>query len=534
MTRHLGRALCFIFLLHAGTARADVHLPGIFGDHMVLEQDGKIPVWGTADTGEAITVALADHAAKATADANGKWRVDLDPLPPTATPLTLTVTGKTTVKFADVLIGDVWLCSGQSNMSFALNRAHNADTEIPKADDPQLRFFTVASSAAFDPQTDVKGRWEVSAPGTVPACSAVAYFFGRELRHDLSRPIGLIVSSVPGMPAQAFTSLDALQQAPPFANYVREHQIAVQDFPINQQKYPAALAAYQDKLKAWQEAAPKAGAGDVSPSPPAAPATPMPHPPVPPGPRSNTPSVLFNGMIAPLIPYAIKGAIWYQGEANAANGLEYQTLFPRMIADWRARWGEGDFPFLYVQLANYGGNGSKGFPLVREAQLKTLSVPNTGMAVIIDIGNPVDIHPKDKLDVGLRLALAARHVAYKQELVYSGPIYDTMKIEGGKIRVTFTQTGSGLQMSAPPWTPTGQPPPAPTSLTGFAIAGADQKWVDAQAQIDGNTIVVSSDEVTSPVAVRYGWAPSPACNLYNKEGLLASPFRSDDWNDPKP
>jgi sialate O-acetylesterase len=248
--------------------------------------------------------------------------------------------------------------------------------------------------------------------------------------------------------------------------------------------------------------------------------------------------VLYNGMIAPLIPYAIKGAIWYQGESNAGNGLEYQTLFPRMISGWREKWNQGDFPFLYVQLANFMAPQVKssegGWAELREAQLKTLSLPNTGMAVIIDIGDAHDIHPKDKIDVGLRLALAAKHVAYKQDLVYSGPIYDSMKIEGNKIRLTFKDTGSGLQMSASPWTPTGVPVPAPTELTGFAIAGADQNWVWAKAQIDGNSVVVSSDQVPSPVAVRYGWASNPPCNLYNKEGLPASPFRTDDWTDPKP
>jgi sialate O-acetylesterase len=247
------------------------------------------------------------------------------------------------------------------------------------------------------------------------------------------------------------------------------------------------------------------------------------------------PTVLYNGIVAPLIPYAIKGVIWYQGEANVGNGIEYRALFPRMIIDWRERWNEGNFPFLFVQLANLNAAQTKpsegGWALLREAQLMTLSLPNTAMAVSVDIGNPLDIHPKDKVDVAQRLFLAARHIAYGEELVYSGPIYDKMTVEGNKIRLSFKHTGSGLQMSAPPWSPTGAPLTPPTELKGFAIAGADKNWAWAKAEIDGNQIVVSSDQVPDPVAVRYGWATNPPCNLYNKEGLPASPFRTDDWEE---
>ena len=559
MTKHLaaGRfvslSLLFFILVAPRPSLADVRLPAIFGSHMVLEQDMKIPVWGWADAGEAVTVTLGDHTAKTTADANGKWRVDLDPVATATTPLTLTVTGKNSLKFDDVLVGDVWVCSGQSNMEFGMKGAHNAATEIPKADDPQLRLFIVAKKIALDPETDVKGQWMVCSPATVGDFSAVGYFFGRELRHTLNRPIGLIGTYWGGMPAQAFTSLSGLQKDPPFANYIGMYQKIAADYPMANEAYPVALAAYQDQLKQWNEtvapiynAAMKQWQDAVNqaktsgqPAPPKPmPSTPMPKAPTVPEGAPFTPTVLYNGMIAPLVPYAIKGAIWYQGESNAGNGLEYQTLFPRMISDWREKWNQGDFPFLYVQLANFMAAQSKpsqgGWAYLREAQLKTLALPNTGMAVIVDIGNGTNIHPKDKIDVGLRLALAAKHVAYKQDLVYSGPIYDSMKIEGNKIRLTFQDTGSGLQMSTPPWTPTGVPVPAPTELTGFAIAGADQNFVWAKAQIDGNTVVVSSDQVASPVAVRYGWANNPPCNLYNKEGLPASPFRTDDWPEQKP
>lgn len=555
--RFAGLSLLLFILAAAIPAPADVRLPAIFGSHMVLEQDIKIPVWGWADAGEAVTVTLGTHTSKTTADANGKWRVDLDPVTTTATPLTLTVTGKNSLTFEDVLVGDVWICSGQSNMEFDLGGNHsfggatNAATVVPAANDPQLRLFVVRKKIALEPESDIGGKWEVCTPDSAALFSAVGYFFGQELRHTLNRPIGLIGTYWGGMPAQAFTSLSGLQKDPPFANYVGSYQKFMAHYPKAKEDYPEAFATFQEKqrewnelvtpaynasLKQWQDAVDRAKTSG-QPAPPKPTPPPGPRAPNPPEGAPSNPTVLYNGMIAPLIPYAIKGAIWYQGESNANNGREYQTLFPRMISDWREKWNQGDFPFLYVQLANFMAaqkNPSEGgWAYLREAQLKTLSLPNTGMAVVIDIGNGADIHPKDKLDVGLRLALAAKHVAYKQELVYSGPIYDSMKVEGNKIRLTFQDTGSGLQMSAPPWTPSGVPAPVPTELTGFAIAGADQNWVWAKAQIDGNTVVVSSDQVASPVAVRYGWANNPACNLYNKEGLPASPFRTDDWTDPQ-
>jgi len=540
--------------------RAEVKMPAIFGDHMVLQQDVKIPVWGWADPNEPVSVTLGDDTAKTTADAGGKWSVSLEPVKATATPQKLTVTGRNSLTFTDVLIGDVWVCSGQSNMEFDLagsykgknsfGGASDAATAVPAANDSQLRLFLVTKKIALDPQTDVVGKWEVCTPDSAAFFSAVGYFFGQELRHALNRPIGLIGTYWSGMPAQAFTSLSALQKDPPFTNYIDAFTKIQANYPTAKENYPAAMAAYQAKLKEWNATvAPvfnplmkqwQADAMRAAASGQPAPPRPVPSEPMPKGPSNPegapyTPTVLFNGMIAPLIPYAIKGAIWYQGESNAGNAAEYATLFPRMISDWREKWNEGDFPFLYVQLAAYmkaqTAPSEGGWALLREAQLKTLSLPNTGMAVAIDIGNGADIHPKDKHDVGLRLALAAKHVAYGQKLVYSGPIYDSMKVEGNKIRLSFKDTGSGLKMGTPPWTASGVPAPAPTELTGFAIAGADRNWVWAKAEIEGQDVVVSSDQVASPVAVRYGWGNNPPCNLYNNEGLPASPFRTDDWVD---
>jgi sialate O-acetylesterase len=532
---------------------ADVRLPAIFGSHMVLQQDAKIPVWGWAEAGEAVTVTVGDHKANTTTDATGKWRVDLEPMPAGTAPLSMTVAGKNTLTLTDVLVGDVWVCSGQSNMEFGMNRGETGPADILKADDPQIRLFVVEKVISLDPKDDTKGMWALCTPKTVAWFSAVGYYFGRELRQKYNRPVGLIADNWGGTPAQAWTSLTALQKDPPFTNYITPYQKIVADFPAANEAYTKLQADYLEQakqyqshldptyvaaMKVWNEASRQAAAaGQVAPPRPVAP-QPMPKAPLLPQGGPSTASVLFNGMIAPIIPYTIKGVIWYQGEANTGAGIEYRTLFPRMINDWRERWNEGNFPFLFVQLANLTAAqkmpSEGGWALLREAQLMTLSLPNTGMAVVIDIGNPLDIHPKDKADVAHRLFLAARHVAYGEDLVYSGPIYDTMKIDGNKIRVSFKNTGTGLQMGVPPWSPTGVIPPAPTELKGFAIAGADQVWSWAKAEIEGGEVVVSSDQVAAPVAVRYGWATNPPCNLYNVEGLPASPFRTDDWTDPAP
>ncbi len=562
MTKHL-LAVSLVASLLAAPIRADVHLPSIFGDHMVLEQDIKIPVWGTADAGEAITVTLGDKTAKTTAGADGKWRVDLDPVTTSSTATTLTVAGKTTVTFSDVLVGDVWVCSGQSNMEFDLagnlapyhgfGGASNADTAVPAANDPQMRLFIVPRKIALQPAADVVGKWQVCTPDSAAGFSAVGYFFGQELRKTLNKPIGLIGTYWGGQPAQAFTSLSGLQKDPPFTNYVDAYQKLVADFPKATADFPAAMADFRAKLKAWDESvgvtyqpilkqwmadSETAKAAGQNPPPKPVPSSPPPVAPKAPEGGPGTGSVLYNGMIAPLIPYGIKGAIWYQGESNAGNPVEYRTLFPRMITDWREKWGQGDFPFLFVQLASFREPQVKpsegGWAGLREAQLMALSLPNTGMATAIDIGTANDIHPKDKFDVGQRLALAAKHVAYGQDLVYSGPIYDAMKVEGNKIRLSFKDTGTGLKIGTPPWTPAGETPASPTELTSFAIAGADKNFVWGKAVIDGNDVVVSSDQVAAPVAVRYGWANNPKCDLYNNEGLPASPFRTDDWVDQAP
>ncbi len=508
---------------------ADVKLPAIFGDHMVLQQDSKLPVWGWADPGEAVTVSAAGQKAAATAGQDGKWTVKLEAIKVTDQPIELTVAGKNTLTLKDVLVGDVWVCSGQSNMEFALANAHNAATEVTQANYPKIRLFKVAKKIAFEPQADCQGKWEVCTPESARGFSAVGYFFGKELHQTFGKPIGLVGTYWGGTPAQAWTSLSGLQSQPSLDCFIDGFNRVQNNLAKIKEQYekeilPKWQQAY-DRWKADAQAQRKNNKNATPSRPPLKPSDPTQSP--------HIPTVLNNGMIAPLIPYAIKGAIWYQGESNAGNPI-YRTLFPAMIADWRKSWGQGDFPFLFVQLANFAPGGGSWASL-REAQLMTLSLPKTGMAVAIDVGQANDIHPRDKMDVGRRLALAARHIAYGQDLVYSGPIYKSMKVEGDKIRLAFDHVGGGLTIAAAPSTQPNVPPASPaSSLKGFTIAGADKQFLPAQAKIEGDSVVIWSEQVQQPVAVRYGWESNPQVNLYNKEHLPASPFRTDNWEPTAP
>ena len=538
-------AICLAALvLEAASVQADVKLPTIFGDHMVLQQEATLPVWGWADKGEKVTVAFGKSTASATADADGKWRVDLPALPAGTPPGTLVVAGKNTVTINDVLVGDVWLCSGQSNMEFPLNSAFNSKEAVPQATDDQIRLFHVPETVAIEPRDDIHAEWEVCSPAAARTFTAVGYFFAKNLRSILKRPIGLIESSFGGTPAEAWTDLATLKAQPELQHFANEFEKAAAKYPGGDAEFIPKQAAYdadakkmlaeskidpafQAKESEWKKQAAAATAAGTKP--------PMePRPPQPPslGIGKNLPTALFDGMIAPLIPFSIKGVIWYQGENNTRfvdDATGYAKLFPAMITDWRGLWKQGDFPFLFVQLANF--TTPNFWPELRESQLKTLSLSNTGMAVIIDIGTGGNIHPPDKADVGYRLSLAARHVAYGENLVYSGPIYAAMKTEGNAIRISFRpdSIGGGLVIGKAPWTDPKAAPASTTQLTSFKIAGADKKWVDATAKIEGGAVVVSSPAVPTPVAVRYGWETDPSCNLYNKEGLPASPFRTDDW-----
>ena len=640
--------------------RADVKLASLFADNAVLQRQKPINVWGWAEPGEKVTVKLGDKEASADADKDGKWSLQL-PAMEAGGPVELTAVGSKSpdkaVNVKNLLIGEVWICSGQSNMEWTVGGAKNAKEEIAAANFPKMRFVKMPHSAPWTPQAvatgpgnpspEVKLRWAEVSPASAAGCTAVGFFFGRKLHQDLDVPIGLIDSSWGGTLCEAWTSLDALAATPELRDMAEAQAERAKRGPDAVKKFETAKALWDKEnatvntlefddskwkqvtlprerkegqtYRGWQwyrkvveiptawgekdlviklgpiddsemtyfngtkigetqakSGEPSAsreyivpgklvkpgkaiiaikandvrgmgGLGEAADGMTLSPVmddgdkksvslagewrvdgriaqTPPPKAPDQPG-NPHIPGVLFNGMIAPHIPYSIRGAIWYQGESNAGRPDQYRVLFPTMIKDWRARFDQGDFPFYFVQLANYMGVSNQpveeGWAGLRDAQLATLKLPNTGMACIIDIGEGPDIHPKNKQDVGLRLALWALADTYgKKAVVKSGPLYESMKIEGEKIRITFKHTGGGLVAK-------GDGP-----LKRFAIAGEDKKWVHADAVIDGNTVVVSNASVTKPVAVRYAWANNPeGCNLYNKEGLPASPFRTDGPKD---
>jgi sialate O-acetylesterase len=502
-------------LAAAGLARADVKLHPLFTDNMVLQQGMPVPVWGTADPGEEVAVMVAAEGAtsgfavKATADQAGHWMVKFPVTQRPEAPIRITVKGKNTVELKNVLVGEVWVCSGQSNMEMSVNGTFEAPKTIAAAANPKLWLFTVKKATATEPQKTVEGKWVECTPDTVKGFSAVGYFFGRDLQKDLNVPVGLIHTSWGGTPAEAWTSQEGLDAVPSLKYYHERFAQTMKGYDPEkaQEKFKADLAK-------WEEAAAKAKA-DGKPAPR------RPNPQAAPAKSPNSPSTLYNAMIAPLIPYGIKGAIWYQGESNASKAYEYQTLFPTMIEDWRTHWGQGDFPFLFVQLAPFmkisKEPGESPWAELREAQrLTTQKVKNTAEAVIIDVGEETDIHPKKKEPVGHRLALAAEALAYGKHVEYSGPEYKAMKTEGNRVALSFDHAGAGLEARD-------------GALTGFTVAGKDHKFHTAQAEIQGETVVVWNPDVSDPVAVRYGWANYPVVNLWNKDGLPASPFRTDDF-----
>ncbi len=497
-------------------ATPEVSLPALFSDHMVLQQGQKVPVWGWADAGENITVSFGNQKKTATAGAEKTWRIDLEPLKANATPTKLSIAGASnTIDIEDVLVGEVWVCSGQSNMAWTVSRAKDPEGEKAAANLPQIRHFKVALKTAIEPATDCTGAWEVTSPDTVSNFTAVGYFFGRDLHQRLNVPVGLINTSWGGTRSEAWTSRSGLERIELAQPILATWQEAQKNW--NREE---AEKTYQERLAKWKERAEKLKAEGKGKRPGR-----RPQQPAEPRTSRHAPSTLFNAMISPLVPYAIKGAIWYQGESNSVRAHQYRKLFPGMIADWRAHWGQGDFPFYFVQLANFRAPSTEpGTPNdwaeLQEAQLLTLkALPKTGMATINDIGDAKDIHPKNKQDVGRRLARWALANDYgKKGVIASGPLYKEMKIEDGKIRISFDYAGGGLKSRD------GGP------LKRFEIAGEDKVWHWADAKIDGTSVVVSSGAVTKPAAVRYAWASNPqGANLVNSDGLPASLFRTDDW-----
>jgi sialate O-acetylesterase len=484
----------------------ELKLASIFTDHVVLQREAAVPVWGWADTGAEITVEFAGQKKTVITDANGKWLVKLDALKASAEPRTLTVTEaktKAQVLLKDVLVGEVWLGSGQSNMAMTVDRAKDYEKEQGTAHLPNMRMFKEESASANAERVDGKGTWVVCAPDTVGKFSATLFFFGREIHKALGVPVGLINSSVGGTPIEAWIAPEpqrATETLKPFFA-AQQNNAAVSEEA--KQEYARALAR-------WKTAAKKA-AVEKQPVPR------RPRDPAAMQARKINVGGLFNGKIAPLIPYAIRGALWYQGEASStpAKAPFYQYQLPLLVNDWRARWGN-DFPFAWVQLPDFGGQG-RDWPTIREAMLKTLALSKTGMGITIDIGEERNIHPRNKQEVGRRLSLWALGTVYGQPVAAtSGPLPAGHEIHDGEVVLSFSHTDSGLVARG-------------GELKGFTIAGAEKQWKPANARINGDKVIVSSPDVKQPAAVRYAWENFPACNLYNGAGLPASPFRTDDW-----
>lgn len=504
----LALGACLLFGSHAS---AEVRLPSMFSDHMVLQREVTVPVWGWAAPGEAVTVSIDGQTKSAKADAAGKWSVKLDKLT-AKEPTTMTVKGSNTLTISDVLIGEVWLGSGQSNMQMNVGGSNNAAAEIAKADFPQIRHFAVERKTFTTPQDTCGGKWVLCSPQTVSQFSAAAYFFGRDLHQSLKVPVGLINSSWGGTPIEAWTSMDVQQSKPEFAPMFAEWKKKVAA-PYDE---ATAMARYEKQVEAWKKDSAKRKTEGK-------PAGPQPKKPMAPRLMPGHPANLYNGMIAPLIPYAMRGAIWYQGENNAGspNPALYNVQLPLLIKDWRQRWGQDDFHFAWVQLPNFkkrndDPNAPSTWAIVREAMLRSLSVPDTGMAIVIDSGDEANIHPKNKQVVGARLALWAKAKVYGQKIPFSGPLPGPHTIKGGEVTLSFTHADNGLVAKG-------------GELKGFALAGSDKKWVWAKARIEGDKVIVSSPEVSAPVAVRYAFGDNPECNLTNGAGLPASPFRTDTW-----
>jgi sialate O-acetylesterase len=501
----------FALALSLNPARAAVELPAAVGSHMVLQREKPVPIWGKADPGEEVTVTFNGQSAKAAAGADGKWSVKLAPMP-AGGPYAMTIAGKNTLELSDILVGEVWFCGGQSNMAFMVENVTDGKAVVAAANHPNIRIFNSKRTIAETPRFTVKGAWQVCTPASVAQSPAVAYFFALKLQEDLGVPIGLLHSSWGGTAAEVWMPEELLAKEFP-------------DIPASwaelQKSYPEAaqaVAALNEKQQEEFKAQAAAAQAEGKPAPKA------PRKLTAKGEKNgrDTPSGGWNGMITPHVPYAVRGVIWYQGEANIGRAYQYRELFPALIGAWRQAWGEPELPFLFVQLPNMIRRlppMPPDWPELREAQLMTaLRVPHTGMAVAIDIGDPHDLHPTNKKPVGERLAHLAEGLVYgKATGDLTGPLYKSAEVAGDKVTISFTSADSGLVARDG------------AALQGFVIAGEDKRFVPAQAVIQGNTVVVSAPGVAKPVSVRYAWEDNPPSTLYNKAGFPASPFRTDDW-----
>lgn len=482
-----------------GSAReepAALRVHGLFGDGMVLQRDRACPVWGTGPAGASVRVSIAGQTRTATAGADGRWSLKLEPMS-AGGPHEMTVSGAEEIVFRDVLVGEVWVAAGGGNMDLPLKSARIVQTESDEQGIGQLRFFQAPKAASDEPQTEISGAWKSGRSDAAPEFSAVAYSFARELQRTLKVPVGILQASADESRADQWMPRRALR-------YSRAGRGIAILYGMRMTNYEQTLAQHRGSLLRAEEARRKGEA---------------PPPVLPEPPRPDPVSDLYHARILPMIPYGIRGAIYYQGEAELYLGHQYEGLLAGLIQGWREDWGQGAFPFGFVQLANTGPRPDPGttspWAQFRDAQRRVLSVPGTGMAVAIDLGEGENPRPRNKEEVGRRLALWAESQVYGRDVVFAGPLYDSIRIEGDKVRVRFKNLGGGLK--------------AEGRLRGFRLSGEFRIFTDADAVIDGDSVVVSSPEVKWPAAVRYGWADNPDCNLTNKEGLPASPFRSDSW-----
>ncbi|MHC4912243.1 MAG: sialate O-acetylesterase, partial [Planctomycetota bacterium] len=507
-----GLIVISVLLLSSGGVFGNVRLPAVVGDNMVLQRGMEVPIWGWADASERVKVSgsWGSEIWEGTADRDGKWMVKIE-VPAAGGPYEMTVSGNNTVTVKNILVGEVWVCSGQSNMQMGVGVVNNARQEIANANYPQIRLFDVPLKSAGEPAEDVEAKWQVCSSKNISTdniwegwpggFSAVAYFFGREIHKELGVPVGLIATSWGGTRIEPWTPPQGFESVPAVSDIWKESQkqVAV---------YKEAAAEVIAKFEQWAAGAKSAlVTGKLISAPPAWPKHPLDS--------HKKPTGLYNSMIHPLVPFGIRGALWYQGESNLGEGMLYHEKMKALIGGWRTVWGQSDFPFYYVQLAPFRYRWGPPQPYrlaeIWEAQVASLSIPNTGMAVTVDISDLEDIHPKNKQEVGRRLALWALAKTYDRcEVVYSGPLYKSMAVEGEKVRISFEYVGGGLRTSdgrEPDW---------------FEIAGADRKFIKGEAKIEGETVVVRSDEVKEPKAVRFGWHEEAEPSLMNKEGLPAS------------
>jgi sialate O-acetylesterase len=535
-------------LLLSIQASADVAIPGFFTPGMVFQQNAKIPVWGVADPGELVQVSLGDKQIRTKADAKGAWRVEFPPMPATDKPMTLAIGGRNGIQLDGVLVGEVWVVAGTGNMQFHIADEPNRGQDIvAQAKDPLLHIFGSDPRAGIRPKTTILGGWHDPSSPWFPNDSAIGYFFGEQLRQKLNVPIG-IITAAQGPTIETFLSKEALAKIPGYEKQLADIAAREAVFPKDAAGQKAAMDDWGKRLHDWDQnqnhpwidaevAWGKARDAAIAAKQPVPPEPPRrPDPPRNPDGEVGDVTTNFNAMIAPWIGFPIHGVAWYAGEQNDASGQAgYEVLQRALIDDWRARW-KSPFSFLIIGLAGNGPRNTapenSGLAEVRGAQIAVAaSEPNAGLAQALDLGLDNSPWPPDKQDVGKRLAATALHVAYGQNVPFDGPRFGGMTVEGNKIRVTYANPEGGLVLADAPATandPHNQPVPLSEPL-GFEVAGADKKWVNAKAQIDGGTMLVWSDTVPNPVAVRYAWASNPPVNLYSKDGFPAVPFRTQDW-----